>query len=231
VNEQQSADFFSEQVGRLLRGEPTLPAPAGDEGLQDILGLANELAEVRFQASPGAQAAFQQQLEGWFGPKHTGGAPRPKHGRWNTMSGKLLALIISILVTVSTGAIAVVITILVVIRGFMPGGPTVTPTPTLSSTPPVTQTATPVPSLTATVVPTQTVTGTLVASPTVASTVDTIEAITVVVTIEIGIDELVPGLLPGDHGDHDDDDHDDHDRGHGNDPDHHDEDNPGHDDD
>jgi hypothetical protein len=52
------------------------------------------------------------------------------------------------------------------------------------------------------------------------------------ITIDIRLDDLVPGLPPA--GD-DEDDGDgkrngDHNRGHGNDSDHHDEDNPGHDD-
>jgi hypothetical protein len=61
-----------------------------------------------------------------------------------------------------------------------------------------------------------------------------IDVITVAITIEIEIGDLIPGLMPGDDGDHDDegngrggDDYHDHNRGHGNDPDHHDEDNPG----
>jgi hypothetical protein len=67
-----------------------------------------------------------------------------------------------------------------------------------------------------------------------ASTVDMIDAITVVITIEIEIDDLIPGLMPGEDGDyenedngHGGDDYHDHNRGHDNDPDHHDEDNPG----
>lgn len=238
MNQQYIADLFSEQVDRALRGEPPTSSLFGDKGLQEMLGLANELAGVRFQASPKAQAAFQNQLGGWFGPTHTGGAPRPKHGRWNTMmSGKLLALIISILITITTGLVSIVIVILVVIRGFIPGLPTQTPTPAYTATPPVTETATPLPSTTSTLLPTETLTATPVASPTIASTIDTIEAITVVVTIEIDVRDILPGLPPGDGGHHDDDDdddddgHHDHDRGHGNDPDHDDDDNPGRDDD
>jgi hypothetical protein len=53
----------------------------------------------------------------------------------------------------------------------------------------------------------------------------------VIVTIEIEIGDLIPGLPPlDDDGDHDDEDSGDHNRGHGNDPDHDDEDNPGRDD-
>lgn len=234
MNEQGLADRFSQQVDHLLGGEPPTVSP-GDEGLRELLSLAEELARVGFQASPAAQAAFQGQLERWSGPTNGPRTPVTKFGRRNIMSGKLLAVIISILVTVTSGAIAVVVAILVVIRGGIPAVPASTPTPTLTDTPSITTTVSPSPSVTSTMVPTETVTATVVPSPTITGTVDTIDTITVVVTIEIDIGDLVPGLPPGDggdddddgDGDHHDDDYHDHNRGHGNDPDHHDEDNPG----
>ena len=236
MNEQQSADLFSQQLDRLLQGQTPTPPPPGDEGFQELLSLADELSQVSFQAGPIAQAAFQSQLESWFGPGSGPTIPGPKYGRWNTMAGKLIALIVSILVAVAIGALTLVIAILVVIRAVIPGVTPGTPTPTLTGTPPATATTTPVSSLTSTPVASGTVTSTLMPSPTIVSTIDTIDTITVVVTIEIDIDDLVPGQLPHDGGDHDDDDDDDdddhngyqdHNRGHGNDPDHHDEDNPG----
>jgi hypothetical protein len=230
MNEQQLADLFSQQVDPLLRGEPSnLPSP-GNEGLQELISLADELSRVQFQASPTAQAAFQSQLENWFGPTSGWKNSGLKYGRWNTMSVKLLTVIVSILVTVTTGAIAVLVAVMVVIRGVIPGAPpvraTATPVPSLTSTP--------VPSATWTLVPTQTVTSTAVPSRTVAATMDTMDTITVVVTIEIDLEGRFPDLTRGDGDPHDNDDDDrdgdgssDHNRGHGNDPDHHDEDNPG----
>jgi len=232
VNEQQSADLFSQQLDRLVHGEPPTPPSPGDEGFQELLSLAGELSQVRFQASPIAQAAFQSQLESWFGPGSGPTISGPKYGRWNTMPGKLIALIVSILIAVTIGALTLVIAIMVVIRAVIPGATHGTPTPTLTGTPPATATTTPVSSLTSTPVASGTVTSTVVASPTIVSTIDTIDTITVVVTIEVDVDDLVPGQMPHDRDDQDDDDDDhdgyhDHNRGHGNDPDHHDEDNPG----
>ena len=242
MNEQGIADIFSEQVDQLLRGESPAPlapdveassgeeASSDEEGLGELLTLANDLSGIGFQASPTAQAAFQNRLENWFGPTSGQIPSQPKYRRWEPMPGKLLALIVAILVTITIGAITVVISILILIRGTIPGVPPGTPTPPLTSTPPGTA-VTSIPSLTSTPVSTQTVTATPVASPTIASTIDTIDVITVVITIEIEVDGLIPGLAPGDGGGGDcagcDDDYHDHNRGHGNDPDHHDEDNPG----
>jgi hypothetical protein len=247
VNEQEAADLFSKQLDRLLAGEPITADLADDEALRGRLSLADDLSGVGFQASSSAQAAFQNQLETWFGPANAWTTPKPSYRRWNTMPAKILALIVSVLVTITIGAVALVISVLVVIRSFIPGMAPGTPTPTLTATPPLTATSTPIssttstplPSLTSTAVPTGTLTATPMLSPTMPGEVDTIDAITVVITIEIEIDDLVPGLVPGDDGDHDDggggggncpgcgDDYSDHNRGHGNDPDHHDEDNPG----
>lgn len=66
MNEQQLADLFSEQIDRMLGGQPSGMAD-GLEGLQDLLTLGEQLSQVRFQASPAAQVAFQTQLTGWFG--------------------------------------------------------------------------------------------------------------------------------------------------------------------
>jgi hypothetical protein len=224
VNEQEAADFFSEQVDRLLRGE-TPPVPSGGDDLQGLLTLAKELSHARFQPSPAGQAAFQSQLGAWFGAMPEGTSPGPKTGRWNMMSGKLFVLILSIFITVVTAVATVVIAIVVVVHGVFSGTPRIsTPIPeTTSLSPTVVATS----SLTSTVVPTGTLTPSATPLP---GTIDTIEAITVVVTVDIQIDDLVPGLPPGGDEDHHDDhngDFHDHNRGHGNDPDHHDEDNPG----
>jgi len=245
VNEQERADRFSEQVDRLLHGESPSLASDGSEGLDELLSLADELSQVGFRASAGAQAAFESQLDSWFGPGGGQTSAGTGSGRRDIMPGKFIALIVSVLVAVTTGAVALVVTVLVVIRMVIPGTPTETPTPTLTDTPAVTETATvdseltstPVLSPTSSVVPTETPTATVAPSATMPGAIDTIDAITVVITIEIEIDDLVPGMPSHGGGDHDDDDdggrgHDgddyhDHDRGHGNDPDHHDDDNPG----
>jgi hypothetical protein len=224
MNEQEAADLFSEQVDCLLRGE-TPPVPSGDDELQGLLTLAKELSHARFQPSPAGQAAFQSQLGDWFGATPEGTSSGPKTGRWNMMSGKLFALILSIFITVVTAVATVVIAIVVVVHGVFSGTPR-TPTPipdTLPPSPTVVATS----SLTSTVVPTGTLTPTITPLP---GSIDTIETITVVVTVDIRGDDLIPGQPPGgDGGHHDghDEDSGDHNRGHGNDPDHHDEDNPG----
>lgn len=65
MNEQQLADLFSEQLDRLLQGqEVTLPAEAGE--LHELLGLGQQFAQISFQPSVAAQAAFVAQLIAWF---------------------------------------------------------------------------------------------------------------------------------------------------------------------
>lgn len=67
MNEQQLADIFSEQLDLLLQEQPVnLPAQAVD--LQGLLGLGQQFAQVQFQPSAAAQAAFQGQLATWFTP-------------------------------------------------------------------------------------------------------------------------------------------------------------------
>ncbi len=70
MNEQQLADLFSEQIERMLAGK-TVEAPAAE--LSELLNLGQQLHQVRFQAGPTAQAAFQAQLAGWFGPTGAAG--------------------------------------------------------------------------------------------------------------------------------------------------------------
>lgn len=71
MNEQQLADLFSEQIDRLLAGEPVVSPPAAGN-LQELFTLGQQLAQVSFQPSPLAQAAFQSQLVAWFGPANGG---------------------------------------------------------------------------------------------------------------------------------------------------------------
>jgi hypothetical protein len=223
VNEQQLADLFSKRVDHLLGGE-SLPRSEVPESLQQILSLAKDMSQVQFQASPAAQAAFQAQLDDWFGPTAGPTASRPKFGRWDMLSGKVVALFISITVALVTTLATIIVAIVVIVKGVISGPPPQTPIPTLTGIPSVTAE----PALTPTVAPTGILTPTATVSPTLPSTIDTVEAITVVVTVELGVDDLVPGLPPGGEGGQDDDRCcGDHDRGHGNDPDHHDEDNPG----
>jgi hypothetical protein len=227
VNEQQLADLFSKQVDHLLGGE-AIPRSAAPESFHELLSLAKDLSQVQFRTSPAEQVAFQSQLDDWFGPTRGPTAPRPKFGRWDMLSGKLIVLIVSITVTLVTTLASIIVAIVIIIRGVISGPPPQTPVPAPTVSPIVTTQ----PALTPTVAPTDMLTPTVTVAPTLAATIDNIEAITVVVTVELEVDDLVPGLPPGDEGDQDDHDDNqccgDHDRGHGNDPDHHDEDNPGH---
>jgi hypothetical protein len=68
MSEQQLADLFTEQIDRMLAGE-AIETPV--EELTDLLNLGQQLTQVRYQASPTAQAAFQGQMASWFGS--TGG--------------------------------------------------------------------------------------------------------------------------------------------------------------
>jgi hypothetical protein len=224
VNEQQLADLFSKQVDGLLRGD-SLSHSGAPERVQELLSLARDLSQAQFRASSAAQAAFHGQLDEWFGPTTGPMAPRPKLGGWDMLSGKVIALFISIAVALVTTLATIIVAIVVIVKGVISGPPPQTPMPALTVTPFVTVE----PALTATVVPTGIVTPTVTVSPTLPSTIDTIEAITVVVTVELEVDGLVPGLPPGDDDSQGDDRCcGDHNPGHGNDPDHHDEDNPGH---
>lgn len=62
MNEQQQAELFSEQIDRILGGEPI-----NGDGDLPLLSLGQQLSQLNFQATPVAQAAFQSQLVGWFG--------------------------------------------------------------------------------------------------------------------------------------------------------------------
>jgi len=66
MNEQQLADLFSEQIDRVLAGEPATDLPAVDE-LRTLVGLGQNLSRISFQPGPAAQIAFQSQLAIWFG--------------------------------------------------------------------------------------------------------------------------------------------------------------------
>jgi hypothetical protein len=66
MNEQQVADLFSEQLDRMLQGEPpALPAEAGD--LPELLDLGRQYSQMGFRAGFAGQAAFQAQMASWFG--------------------------------------------------------------------------------------------------------------------------------------------------------------------
>lgn len=170
MNEQQLADLFSEQLDRLLEGEAsTLPPEAGE--LQELLEIIGQpISQVQFQASPTAQAAFQSQLTGWFGPVN-GAIPM-------TILGLTKAWFVTILITIITvvfggGLVALVITSILVFRPVsqLPASPTATVT--VAATVPATPVASP--SVTVTAIPTITVTVpstlTVTPQPTVAPTV------------------------------------------------------------
>jgi|GEM_PF-2194205 len=152
MNEQQLADLFSEQLDRLLAGEPTQLPPETDDLPELLEIIGSSTTQTHFQASPAAQAAFQSQLAGWFGLVANGGTPM-------TILGLSKIWFISIVVAVITvvggaGIIAVITTGIFIFRG----GPVVsvpTKTPTAQGT--LTVTASPVASTTVTAVGTPTV--------------------------------------------------------------------------
>lgn len=187
MNEQQLADLFSEQVDRLLQGEtPTLPDEAGEvPELLDLIG--QPISKIQFQPSPTAQAAFQSQLTGWFGPLN-GGSDMAILGLSKVWFITILISIVT--VVIGTGLIAVVVTSVFVVTAARPvmasptvpatgtgtiSTATVAATPVASSTASVTTTAvaTATPTVTATVVATSTITATttITPQPTVTSTV------------------------------------------------------------
>lgn len=67
MNEQQLADLFSEQIDQLLAGQSP-PDFQGPEELSELFNLGQQMSQFSFQPGPAAQAAFQAQLTGWFGP-------------------------------------------------------------------------------------------------------------------------------------------------------------------
>lgn len=160
MNEQQLADLFSEQLDRLLAGEPThLPADADD--LPELLKIIGQpTTQTHFQASAAAQAAFQSQLTGWFGIVANGGAPM-------TILGLSKIWFISLVVAVVTvvggaGIITVIATSIFVFRG----GPIVS-VPTNTPTPQGTLTVTASPAASTTVTPAGTPTVITTGTPTI----------------------------------------------------------------
>ena len=129
------------------------------------------------------------------------------------IASKFFALIVSVVVTVLGGAAAVVVVVVVVISGAI-SSPTLTPTPTpfLTVTPPPSATALLTPSPTPTIDSTVTPPITMTPIPTLPGATDTVQTITVIVTVE-----LQPALF-SDLPSGDDDHHDLSDRGHDNGP-------------
>ncbi|MCK6624808.1 MAG: hypothetical protein L6R45_06490 [Anaerolineae bacterium] len=76
MDEQQLADLFSEQIDRMLGGQPAADFPTYDH-LPELLALGQQLSQVTFQPEPAALAAFQQQLTTWFGSAVNGGGITP----------------------------------------------------------------------------------------------------------------------------------------------------------
>jgi hypothetical protein len=102
MNEQEMADLFSTQIDRLLGGEPVVDLAVG--GDSSLFSLGQLLIETNFQPSPAAQATFQSQLAGWFGP--TGGGLSTSLFGWPKM---LLMSIGAVLVLISAGLSSVVL--------------------------------------------------------------------------------------------------------------------------
>jgi uncharacterized membrane protein YgcG len=94
MNEQQVADLLSEQIDRLLGGEPAADI-AGVEDLPELLRLGQQLSELDFQPGPAAQAAFLDQLTHWFGSTN-GGAARTGLGALKIWLLSLVVLVAAI---------------------------------------------------------------------------------------------------------------------------------------
>jgi uncharacterized membrane protein YgcG len=167
MNEQQLADLFSEQLDHLLQGEASMLPPEAGE-LQELLEIIGQpISQVQFQASPTAQAAFQSQLTGWFGPAN-GGVPM-------TILGLTKAWFVTILITIITvglggGFVALIITSILIFGPVsqVPASPTPNGTvaATVSATPVVSPTGTVTATVVATTTPQPTVTSTVVISGT-----------------------------------------------------------------
>ena len=71
MNEQERADLLSEQIDRMLQGEP-LDALSDADDVSSLLDLVQPLAEATFQPSTANQATFQNQLQNWNGPTDGG---------------------------------------------------------------------------------------------------------------------------------------------------------------
>jgi uncharacterized membrane protein YgcG len=176
MNEQELADLFSEQLDRLLEGEPvSLPPAAQDvQELLDIFGPP--VSNTQFQPSAAAQAAFQSQVASWAG--------LASEGIPMTILGLSKVWFISIIVTVlvvttGLGLVAVVTTGLFI---FGSSAVPATPTPVTIGTP--VAGGTPV------------VTGTVVSSATVVATSSPTASITVTTSPTASV-TAVPSGTPG----------------------------------
>ena len=233
MNEQQLADLFSKQLDHILAGE-TVEAPVAE--LSGLLNLGQQLSQVRFQAGPTAQAAFQAQMASWFGSA----------GGTGLALSKGLLLLIMMAVGAGLGLVALILSLWG--GGLLNSGPqgpeTLLPVPSTAV-----ETLLPTEEPPATAIPSPTATRPVVTSsqedtlPSFSTLTDTIVVSTPPLTVTAGIDTLpslivtptiTPTVTVGDNGSDDDGDSndgntfkDDHDRGHGNDLDGVDEDNPG----
>ncbi len=233
MNEQELADLFSTQIDRILGGE-SAPAVAA-EGDLPLLSLGQQLAQLNFQASPTAQAAFQNQLASWSG---TPGGSLSTTGFTFT---KILLLSVGAMAVIGAGLGLVVLISYIWTGAFskpttedQPAVPAVTQ-PAPSHNPvvpsPVPATSTPVPA-----------TPTATQPPATSSLKDVLPAATNSVgdalprppsTVTPAVMVLpangTPAPSPSSNGDNQESGtpQGDHDRGHGNDPDRYDEDNPG----
>jgi hypothetical protein len=140
MNEQELADLFSEQLDRLLAGgSPDLPPNAGE--LQDLLNIVKPAtSQTGFHAGSAAQAAFNNQLAGWFGLT-TGGSPMTILG----LSKVWFLSIVSTIVVVVGGSLIAVIATTAIIFGSGDDVP-VAATDVTTTTPTSEETATAVPS-------------------------------------------------------------------------------------
>ena len=232
MNEQQLADLFSEQLDQILAGK-TIAAPV--EELSGLLNLGQQLTQVRFQASPAAQAAFQGQVTSWFGS--AGGAGL----------GLSKGLLMAIMMVVGTG-IGLVALVSSLLGGDLPGNsnPQVPDTSLPAMATPV-ETSLPIETPPATSIPVAPTTESVITSsegdtlPAFSTLGDTVLTGTVAITVT-RTQDIFPLLsttatttptiaLDDNQPDGEDEDNpsgmDDHDRGHGNDLDGVDEDNPG----
>lgn len=129
MNEQQLADLFSEQVDRLLNGEPVTVSSHNNE-LQELLDIVGKpTVNHQFQAGSAAQVAFQSQLAGWFGSIN-GGTPMTILGLSKTW---FISIIIATVIIVGGGGLIAVIATSIFIAqpvGALPptGQPTTEPT-------------------------------------------------------------------------------------------------------
>lgn len=141
MTEQELADRFSDQVDRMLEGQPPEVTAEVDD-LADLLSLSEQLTQTQFQAGPAAQAAFLDRLADWFGHAMNGETPM-------TLFGLTKSWLISIIAVIIIAAGGIGIIVLVGINIFSPSETaqlpdTATPTATVeaSETPVVTDTPT-----------------------------------------------------------------------------------------